>query len=898
MRPAIELLEDRMMLDSGGLPAALVVGRTLATPSTAASATPAPSYFVGEVANNQVTITYTVYNEQADPETGVLLTDTLAPGVTMASAAQQPDQSGQNLAWSLGTIQGYDRASVSITVNLPNASTLQLDTGASAYATLDAGAVSASTPAATLRAGNVSDPSLLASTPDANTTDPFIQEEAAKLGYDPTQIFNFLHTQLGYNSYTGSLRGARGTLWSKAGNALDVASLGVALMRASGIPAQYVQGTLSYSQAQTLILSMFPASYQTVGYIPSGTQTADPANDPQLQSETQNHYWFQFDAGSGMTDADPLMAGAKIGQTFTTSTGTFAQVADALREKTEIQLNAEIYSQASAAFGLGDGLSTTTVLDQTFNDVDLVGRPLTIGNFVSTSSTGFLLNATTNTYTPYIELGDEAFPDPSQDETITGKPYQEVLTNFPLGSQVLTSFILDVTLSGPNNSQQTYDRTLLDRIGIAARQGLVHANPSIDPSGPPAFTDFDLFTLNALPALENPAPPVALEALVTKQQQHLAAMQNSDGSFPLEAKPLLLKFIDEFDRLEGTDFLQLSDQSTARLESVSRIKAYFDQPRLVIVSSQMRHDASNLSMGLSQSINLQRETVRAIAYPGQLASAAFVFNTDRGIVENVDETEVMQSTLPSGQSQVIISTETVFQAAKAQGIALVIIGNEGDLQRLDASAETKARMSLALQNNQFIVAPSRPVTIDGIQTTAWYQIDGQTGESIGVTEDGGHQAITEYAVTLGLYAFTLGVVYQLFIVVAIPHNQRSQWKGNAEAIEDILTGVSAAGAAADRAARRSGPHPGLRSGRLLPLARCPTRHFRPLRRHGFHSGLGRGTRQCGGRHRHCRKRADHRGLRRELVDLQHIERADGSCDQHKRRHDQGRDGRDRGHGFR
>ena len=327
-RPCFEPLEDRTMLDTGGLPAAIVIGRTLATPSTADTATPSPSYFVGEVQNNQETITYTVYNEQADPETGVLLTDTLEPGVTLASASQQPDQSGQNLAWSLGTIQGYDRASVTLTVKLPNPSTLQLDTGAPAFATLDAGAVSATTPAATLQPGNVSDPSLLASTPDANTNDPFIQEEAAALDYDPKQIFNFLHTQIGYNSYLGSVRGARGTLWSSAGNALDVASLGVALMRASGIPAQYVQGTLSQSQAQQLILSMFPATYQTVGYIPAGTQTSDPANDPQLLAETETHYWFQFDTGSGMQDADPLMPGATIGQTFTTSTGTFTAVPD------------------------------------------------------------------------------------------------------------------------------------------------------------------------------------------------------------------------------------------------------------------------------------------------------------------------------------------------------------------------------------------------------------------------------------------------------------------------------------------------------------------------------------------------------------------------------------------
>src|SRR5208283_1541272 len=111
------------------LPSAIVVGRTLATPATAGTATPAPSYFVGEVQNNQVTITYTVYNEQAGTETGVLLTTTLEPGVILDSSSvtldgtttfQLPDQSGQNLAWSLQPIQGYDRESVAVTVSLPS----------------------------------------------------------------------------------------------------------------------------------------------------------------------------------------------------------------------------------------------------------------------------------------------------------------------------------------------------------------------------------------------------------------------------------------------------------------------------------------------------------------------------------------------------------------------------------------------------------------------------------------------------------------------------------------------------------------------------------------------------------------------------------------------------------
>jgi uncharacterized repeat protein (TIGR01451 family) len=199
-RPCLEQLEDRIMLNAG-LPPALVVGRTLSAYTTAA------------IVNNQETITYTVYNEQATAETGVLLADTLQPGVTFQSASQLPDQSGQKLAWSLGTIQGYDRASVTLTVTIsaglltpPPTSPLPLDVGAQAFAMLDAGAVSNSTPAVVLQPGNVSDPRLPASTPDANATDPYIQEEAAALSYNAQNIFNFLQTQIGYNSYLGSLR--------------------------------------------------------------------------------------------------------------------------------------------------------------------------------------------------------------------------------------------------------------------------------------------------------------------------------------------------------------------------------------------------------------------------------------------------------------------------------------------------------------------------------------------------------------------------------------------------------------------------------------------------------------------------------------------------------------------
>lgn len=97
------------------------------------------------------------------------------------------------------------------------------------------------------------DDPLLMSTPEFDLADPFLVEKANELGKDPQRIFAFVRDEIGFESYTGSLRGARGALWSKAGNALDKASLMIALLRISGVPARYIQGTLPDDRAKELI---------------------------------------------------------------------------------------------------------------------------------------------------------------------------------------------------------------------------------------------------------------------------------------------------------------------------------------------------------------------------------------------------------------------------------------------------------------------------------------------------------------------------------------------------------------------------------------------------------------------------------------------------------------------
>ena len=106
-----------------------------------------------------------------------------------------------------------------------------------AFGTLDARMVTDDAPAATLRPGTISADNCLRRRRTPTPPTRSSRTKAAELDYDPQRIFAYLSKEVGYESYVGSLRGARGTLWSSAGNALDEASLGVALMCASGIPA-------------------------------------------------------------------------------------------------------------------------------------------------------------------------------------------------------------------------------------------------------------------------------------------------------------------------------------------------------------------------------------------------------------------------------------------------------------------------------------------------------------------------------------------------------------------------------------------------------------------------------------------------------------------------------------
>lgn len=272
--------------------------------------------------------------------------------------------------------------------------------------------------------GQAQDPNL-ASTPEADTSDPFIVQKAAELGRDPQNIFAFVSNEIGYEAYQGSLRGARGTLWSKAGNALDQASLLIALLRASNIPARYVRGTLGTAEAQQLILSMFPPVLRIVGCPPADALKADPANDPKLLAEAKEHYWVEY--GSSFTPADPTYPGAVVGQTFTTAQGTFSEVPDNLRHKVTVRLKAEISTVLGGPSFIsatpGSTTNTTLSLTAAGNVNETVSLQATLPSGVSVSGlpgSVTLAKGETKTFPLTVSVGAGVLINQTLTATVTG----------------------------------------------------------------------------------------------------------------------------------------------------------------------------------------------------------------------------------------------------------------------------------------------------------------------------------------------------------------------------------------------------------------------------------------------------------------------------------------------
>lgn len=105
----------------------------------------------------------------------------------------------------------------------------------------------------------------------ATDTTPEITELARALMNDPKIIYDYVHNNIDYVPYYGSLKGATLTYLDGSGNDFDQASLMIALLRVSGYTARYVYGTMTIPGSQLANWGGVDQLWQTIGTLwPSG----------------------------------------------------------------------------------------------------------------------------------------------------------------------------------------------------------------------------------------------------------------------------------------------------------------------------------------------------------------------------------------------------------------------------------------------------------------------------------------------------------------------------------------------------------------------------------------------------------------------------------------------------
>ncbi|HSC71688.1 MAG TPA: transglutaminase-like domain-containing protein, partial [Candidatus Methylomirabilis sp.] len=121
-----------------------------------------------------------------------------------------------------------------------------------------------------------------------------IQDLAEGLGYSPVRIYQYVSNEVTFEPYYGSLKGAMGTLVSKAGNATDQASLLIALLRASNIPARYVKGTAQFSEDPRILRWVGAKDYYAAYVILStGNIPADYELTDGIHYVALYHVWVE-----------------------------------------------------------------------------------------------------------------------------------------------------------------------------------------------------------------------------------------------------------------------------------------------------------------------------------------------------------------------------------------------------------------------------------------------------------------------------------------------------------------------------------------------------------------------------------------------------------------------------
>ena len=748
-------------------------------------------------AEGRVEFDLVVVNTSERAALNVSLVDELAPGAELVRADPPARADRSRQQWGLGEIAPGGAVKVRLVIEDGT------DLGATVAGLVGSTQRARQGPAVRIFAGPGEVAEALRPTLDADAADPEVLALVSRLEGDPDALLSYVAERIAYEPYRGSLRGARGTLRSGAGNAWDQASLAVALLRAAGVPARYARATLDEALAADLIAAAFSAPGQalTPTQPPAEVLQAvndqqalaallgpdfaaavadvgdglgdilypDPTRDPELLAVAAEHVFVEHRSGEEWRAADPARAAAPPA-----AEQTFVEIDDGLRHRVDVSVSAEVLNPA---FGFPGGGGSERLRVE-LRSVQLSGRTLALRHRVYHDiHPGLIYSSVAHTYLPTLELDGQVVAQ--------GEAYRELFTNYPAASEVLTGLFVDVRRHGPGAEPVDYRHPVVDRLGAAVRDpGPDGASVQLEGlQGQPAVTNLDVTVIHApaslttrlaqrradhalakLTAEANRLAP-EMEALVSLGEQDLLSFEEQ---LLLEARSELYGELHvALGQSLGEDFLRRSEQADRALAEHLRLTAFAPSAKLLFV------DLRGAPGGPGARVDVADMSVRVLG-PAELgAGAARTFATTRGLVQSMLEGEILGPL--ALREHAVVSLGSVFDAAQQQGVALRTIAADNvidELLRLDLPPEALARIRSAVSRDRAVLTPERPVWVGDRQQLVWLEYDGHTGELIAVGPDGHHVASVEWAnvaenvLTFGM-GFVMGAVAGYYMGIAV-----------------------------------------------------------------------------------------------------------------------------------
>jgi hypothetical protein len=327
---------------------------------------------------------------------------------------------------------------------------------------------------------------------------------ADQLGPGVAPAFAFVRDNVRFESYSGMLRGFRGTFTARAGNALDRSVLLAHILSRKGVNVRFATGHLSNALADRLYDRMFAVpsaasrtpqalaqpdigglrsrifararrDYAVISAAlgASGSGASIPSRST-IDTEIASHVWLQAQVGGTWTDLDTAFADAAPGHAYATVDTTYADVPQGMMQHVTVRVTAETLANGA--------LTTETPLEVTLPAWQLLDKQI----FFSHAGSGLsgTLVGNKDAATPVLWVaGDEHSGKAIQFAAASAKSGAFGGAAFDFGGSsgaaspnapAFVSESLEFEIDEPDGTQDITRSTLIDRADPIWREGTAH----------------------------------------------------------------------------------------------------------------------------------------------------------------------------------------------------------------------------------------------------------------------------------------------------------------------------------------------------------------------------------------------------------------------------------------